>query len=93
MSTIKLTLWAVVAAVIAEVFIACLMLGHVGGEADAIGAVCVSFFRPGDRLAFWLHLPQTAAMIFMFAGAFIELFVPLWLILLGVRYFRRRHAV
>ena len=30
MSTMKLTLWAVVAAVIAEAFIACLMLGHKG---------------------------------------------------------------
>ena len=93
MSTIKLALWAAVAAVATEVFVACLMLGHVGGEADTIGAICAAFFTPGVRLATWLHLPQVAVMVFMYVGAAIELFVPFWCFFLAMRYFRRRYVV
>jgi len=87
-----MTMYAAAAAIITEVFLVSLILGHVGGDADAIGAFCASLFKPGLWVADQLHLPSPFLDVLMYGGVAIELFIPFWLILWIVKYLWRRYA-
>jgi len=91
-SFLPLAFCVVAAAIVTEGFVVYGKHIQHGAPVTAIEAVSGLFFLPGLFLSavFMLSLPATH--VFMYGGAFIELFVLFWIIFMVVRRLWRRDA-
>jgi hypothetical protein len=89
---LALALCAVVAAIVTGAFVVYGRHIQHGAPATAIEFLVDLFFLPGLFLSAVFMLSMPATLVLMHGGAFLELFVLFWIIVLVVKRLRRRDA-